>query len=142
MISYQCTSCGKQHQAADDLAGRIGKCGCGAKLRIPEPIRPSQQKKGADGPVEFVETHEPELRYEAKMVEHLKSIDERLSKGSPGGTGFAFGFGLLALLSGHAVLTADLIAWGSRYFPGALLVLLFGAVMVADALHKMLGGRR
>jgi hypothetical protein len=38
MIQFTCPTCGKEMAVRDELAGRAGKCACGAAMRVPSPM--------------------------------------------------------------------------------------------------------
>lgn len=157
MITFHCPGCRQKYEVANDQAGLRAKCrGCGASVTVPakseEPSHPAAQAVERGGPVKqdaepvLEEVDEPELRYEAKMLEQLQLINKRLAKGSPGLTGVAFGVGVFFLAVSHAALTSAWISPSkSAAHEGVAICVagvVIGACLVADALHRMLGGRR
>ncbi|MCE9583812.1 MAG: hypothetical protein K8T20_15120, partial [Planctomycetes bacterium] len=50
-IAFACPVCGKRMSVPDAHAGKVGKCSCGASVRIP-PAAPSQVLEGVPVPID------------------------------------------------------------------------------------------
>src|SRR5262245_48676627 len=97
-IAFKCTECGKGYKLPDTMAGRKGKCTCGAIMQIPAdspPVRKGTPKRGGDqfdfDPSESPAKTKPQRRKAAPVEEEADEPSGR----SPL---LLVGIGLVALL--------------------------------------------